>query len=143
MKTAAPPTVEMSQIMPNTASLDQVSAKEYLQQNVFPKLESALNNLLETIEKNGEFSRYVDMLTEREVKLHRDLRRREIDRKRLEKGDAYDSAGDSKDDTEEVDDQDDDYDSESDEENQSVSKECRFMVVNVLTLFECFVGCGF
>ena len=61
------------------------------------------------------------MLTEREVKLHRDLRRREIDRKRLEKGDAYDSANDSKDETEDVDDQEDDYDSESDEENQSVS----------------------
>ena len=100
VKTAAPVSVEMSQIMPNTASLDQVSAKEYLQQNVFPKLEIALNTLLETIEKNGEFERYVDMLTEREVKLKRDLRKREIDRKRLERGDAYDSANDSKDETE-------------------------------------------
>ena len=78
-----------------------MSAKEYLQQNVFPKLESALNTLLETIEKNGEFARYVDMLTKKEVKLHRDLRRREIERKRLEKGDAYDSANDSKDEEEE------------------------------------------
>ena len=41
------------------------------------------------------------MLTKKEVKLHRDLRRREIERKRLEKGDAYDSANDSKDEEEE------------------------------------------
>ncbi len=68
---------------------------------MFPKLEVALNTLLETIEKNGEFANYVDMLTKKEVKLHRDLRRREIERKRLEKGDAYDSAGDSKDEEEE------------------------------------------
>ena len=89
--------------MPPTASLDQVSAKEYLQLNVFPKLESALNTvsktlinqkmneksnwldfwlwqLLETIEKNGEFERYVVMLTDREEKEHRELRRRERER---------------------------------------------------------------
>ena len=38
----------MSNLIPQTASLDQVSAKEYLQANVFPKLENALN----TVSKN-------------------------------------------------------------------------------------------
>ena len=45
VKTAVPNTVDMSQILPQTTSLDQVSAKEYLQLNVFPKLEVALNNV--------------------------------------------------------------------------------------------------
>ena len=36
--------------------------------------------LLETIEKNGEFERYVVMLTDREEKEHRELRRRERER---------------------------------------------------------------
>ena len=62
------------------------------------------------------------MLTKKEVKLHRDLRRREIERKRLEKGDAYDSANDSKDEEEEQNDSEEDYDSEYDEENDSVSE---------------------
>ena len=43
--TAAPDTVDMSALLPQTASLDQVSAKEYLQLNVFPKLENALNTV--------------------------------------------------------------------------------------------------
>ena len=44
-KTAAPDSVDMSALLPQTASLDQVSAKEYLQLNVFPKLENALNTV--------------------------------------------------------------------------------------------------
>ena len=44
---------------------------------------------METIEKNGEFERYVVMLTDREEKEHRELRRRERERRRLEEGDAY------------------------------------------------------
>ena len=44
-KTAAPQTVDLSNLVPQTASLDQVSAKEYLQLNVFPKLEVALNTV--------------------------------------------------------------------------------------------------
>jgi len=44
---------------------------------------------LETIEKNGEFERYVVMLTDREEREHRDLRRRERERQRLIKGDDY------------------------------------------------------
>ena len=88
-------------MIPNTASLDQVSAKEYLQQNVFPKLEQALNVLLETIEKNGEFDRYLVVLLEEEERAHKNLRRRERERKQLEDGDAYDSANDSKDEEEE------------------------------------------
>ena len=75
--------------------------------------------MLETIEKNGEFERYVIMLTDREEKEHRDLRRRERERQRLIKGDDYVSDHDSEDVPEE---DDDDYDSESseyDSENQS------------------------
>ena len=49
---------------------------------MFPKLEVALNNLLETIEKNGEFEKYVIMLTDREEREHRALRRRERERDR-------------------------------------------------------------
>merc|ERR1712060_223856 len=105
----------MSNILPQTATLDQVSAKEYLQQNVFPKLEVALNNLLETIEKNGEFEKYVIMLTDREEREHRDLRRRERERDRLKMGDDYVSDNDSEDKPEEEED-DDETDSEYDSE---------------------------
>ena len=41
----AEPQIEMNNLIPQTASFDQVSAKEYLQQNVFPKLEVALNDV--------------------------------------------------------------------------------------------------
>ena len=77
--------------------------------------------LLETIDKNGEFKRYVVMLTDREEQLHRDLRRRERERQRLIKGDDYISDDDSEDVTkeEEEDDYDDETDSEYDSENQS------------------------
>lgn len=51
--------------------------------------------LLETIEKNGEFEKYVDALAEREERERRDLRRRERERKRLEQGDHYISDKDS------------------------------------------------
>ena len=44
-KTAVPESLDMSNLLPQTASLDQVSAKEYLQLNVFPKLEFALNTV--------------------------------------------------------------------------------------------------
>ena len=37
--------MELSNILPASTALDQVSAKEYLQINVFPKLEIALNNV--------------------------------------------------------------------------------------------------
>ena len=77
--------------------------------------------LLETIEKNGEFERYVVMLTDREEKEHRELRRRERERERLAKGDYYISDGNSDEDKkeEEEDDYDDESDSEYDSENQS------------------------
>jgi hypothetical protein len=112
-------------------TLDQIGAKQYLQSKVFPKLEVALNSvslhfalkrhwllqLLETIEKNGEFEKYVDMLDEREEKERRDLRRRERERKRLELGDHYVSDNDSEEDL-----FDDSENSDSDEEaSESVS----------------------
>ena len=60
------------------------------------------------------------MLTDREEKEHRDLRRRERERQRLIKGDDYQSDHDSEDaKDEEEDDYDDETDSEYDSENQS------------------------
>jgi hypothetical protein len=68
---------------------------------VFPKLEVALNSvsifnasnnfvqLLEQIEKNGEFENYVEMLDQREDRERRELRRRERERTRIELGDHY------------------------------------------------------
>ena len=74
---------------------------------------------METIEKNGEFEKYVVMLTDREEKEHRMLRRRERERQRLIKGDDYVSDHDSEDakDEEEEEDSYDDEDSEYDSEN--------------------------
>lgn len=68
---------------------------------MFPKLEVALNSvsifnasnnfvqLLEQIEKNGEFENYVEMLDQREDRERRELRRRERERTRIELGDHY------------------------------------------------------
>ena len=78
-----------------------------------------LSQLLETIEKNGEFKRYVIMLTDREEKEHRNLRRRERERQRLIKGDDYVSDHDSEDAKEEEEEDYDDETSEYDSENQS------------------------
>ena len=69
--------------------LDQITAKAYLDQNVFNHLEKSLNFLLETIERNGEFEKYVEMLANRQEKEQRDLRRRAREMRRLEQGDAY------------------------------------------------------
>ena len=44
-----PGNIDIGSLVPQTASLDQVSAKEYLQLNVFPKLESALNTVSKTL----------------------------------------------------------------------------------------------
>ena len=51
--------------------------------------------LLETIEKNGEFENYVEMLDQREDRERRELRRRERERTRIELGDHYQSEHDS------------------------------------------------
>ena len=69
--------------------LDQITAKVYLDQEVFGLLEKALNNLLETIEKNGEFEKYVEMLADRQEREQRELRRRKRELKRQELGDDY------------------------------------------------------
>ena len=71
---------------------------------------------METIEKNGEFEKYVIMLTDREEREHRDLRRRERERDRLKMGDDYVSDGDSEDKPEEEEEDDDETDSEYDSE---------------------------
>ena len=71
--------------------LDQITAKAYLDKNVFPSLDKALNSLLETIERNGEFEKYIEMLADRQVKEQRALRRRNREMERLKMGDAFDS----------------------------------------------------
>ena len=75
-----------------TKKLDQITAKAYLDQNVFGKLEQSLNQLLETIERNGEFEKYVEMLADRQEREQRMLRRRARETKRLELGDDYQSS---------------------------------------------------
>ena len=72
-----------------SGQLDQITAKAYLEQNVFGMLEQSLNLLLEKIEENGEFEKYVEMLAARQEKEQRDLRRRAREMKRLELGDDY------------------------------------------------------
>ena len=100
-----------------SGKLDQITAKAYLDINVFPMLDKSLNNLLETIERNGEFEKYVEMLADRQEKEQRELRRRAREMKRLELGDDYHSI-----DTEETksnnEDQDEDYNSYYEEESQ-------------------------
>ena len=72
---------------------------------------------METIEKNGEFEKYVDMLDEREQKERRDLRRRKRERKRVEEGDHYISDEESEEEQPE-----ESYDSEEEyDESESVS----------------------
>ena len=56
---------------------------------MFGQLELSLNTLLETIERNGEFEKYVEMLADRQTREQRELRRRAREMKRLEMGDDY------------------------------------------------------
>ena len=92
-----------------SGKLDQITAKAYLDKNVFDKLEQSLNHLLETIERNGEFEKYVEMLADKQERQQRDLRRRAREQKRVTLGDEYQSS-----DTEE---------SGSGEENESYGEE--------------------
>ena len=73
----------------SSGSLDQITAKAYLDKNVFGYLEKSLNDLLETIETNGEFEKYVGMLADRQEREQRELRRRAREQKRIELGDTY------------------------------------------------------
>eukprot|EP00347_Sterkiella_histriomuscorum_P001762 403370780 len=99
--------------LPENLEPNQLTAKYYLEQNLFPNLEKAMNVLLETIEQNGEFEKYVEMLAERQEKEQRDLRRRERDRRKLQLGDEYETSGSEGD--EDGDSDDDDEDSDEDE----------------------------
>ena len=85
----------MGRLMKDLASgsLDQITAKAYLDKNVFGYLEKSLNDLLETIESNGEFEKYVTMLADRQEKEQRELRRRAREQRRIEMGDQYVSSG--------------------------------------------------
>ena len=62
-----PKTFEAARLLKDIQNkkLDQITAKAYLDQKVFGNLESSLNLLLETIERNGEFEKYVEMLADR------------------------------------------------------------------------------
>ena len=71
---------------------NHMTAKSYMIDHLCPTLNIVLNDLVNTIEKNGEFERYVDMLEERQEKAQKELRKREKERRRLEMGDDYDSA---------------------------------------------------
>ena len=68
--------------------------------------------MLETIERNGEFEKYVEMLADRQEREQRELRRRAREMKRLELGDDYQSS-----DTEESGAEDSEEDSYDDETN--------------------------
>ena len=85
---------EMGRLLKDLQSkkLDQITAKAYLDQNVFGNLEQSLNQLLETIERNGELEKYVEMLADRQEREQRMLRRRARETKRLELGDDYQSS---------------------------------------------------
>ena len=75
--------------------------------------------MLETIEKNGEFESYVEMLAEREDRERKELRKRKRERDALADGDALIS---------EEEDQDEEEDGNSDwsnsEESQADSENC-------------------
>ena len=46
-----------------------------------------MNQLLETIEKNGEFEKYIEMLADRQVREQRELKRRNRELERVKQGD--------------------------------------------------------
>ena len=93
--------------------MNQITAKDFLEQSVFPTLEAGLNHLLETIESNGEYTKYVEMLAERQEKESRDLRRRERERRRVAQGDDFvssESENEDDDDNSDFDEETSDYD---------------------------------
>ena len=71
--------------------LDQITAKAYLDNNVFPLLDKALNSLLETIERNGELEKYYRSLAVKQIKQGRDLKKRNREIERLKQGDDFNS----------------------------------------------------
>ena len=71
-------------------------------------LEQALSVLLETIDKNGEYEKYCDMLADKEDEQRKDMRRMERERRKLEEGDAYEDS-----DYDDEDEDEDEYDSNS------------------------------
>ena len=53
-----------------------------------------MNQLLETIEKNGEFEKYIEMLADRQVREQRELKRRNRELERVKQGDEFNSEED-------------------------------------------------
>lgn len=104
--------------LPGNLEPSQLTAKYYLEKNLFPQLEKALNELLETIEKNGEFEKYVEMLAERQEREQKELRRRERDRRKLQQGDDYQSSDTEGDPDSDDEDDDDSNENEGDSEDE-------------------------
>ena len=80
---------DLPNIFPDPSN--QITAKAYLQKGVYPSLDQALSMLIQKIEENGEFEKYVDLLAEKQEKAQRDHKKREKERRRLEMGDDYES----------------------------------------------------
>ena len=51
-----------------------------------------MNSLLETIEENGEFEKYITLLANRQEKEQREVRKRVREMKRISMGDKYQSS---------------------------------------------------
>ena len=79
----------ISTLFPDRAN--HITARDFLSTQVYPILDRAMNDLLIKIEQNGEFERYVDMLQERQVNAQKELKKREVERRKLEMGDDYES----------------------------------------------------
>eukprot|EP00347_Sterkiella_histriomuscorum_P017303 403349907 len=85
----------------------QITAKSFLQAQVYPVLEQSISHLLEAVRQNGEFDKYVERLAEKQEELQREMRRREKERRRLEMGEEYETS----------DEDDNDRDGSSDEDS--------------------------
>ena len=75
-----------------TKNLEQTTAKDYLDEKIYKNLEKSMSELLQTIEKNGEFEKYVTKLADRYEREQRAIRRRAREAKRIEMGDEYETS---------------------------------------------------
>tara|TARA_B110000285_G_C15001373_1_gene551596 strand:+ start:70 stop:300 length:231 start_codon:yes stop_codon:yes gene_type:complete len=64
------PSFEMGRLIKDikNKNLEHLTAKTYLKDNVYVNLDKAMSQLLETIERNGEFEKYVMKLANRQEK---------------------------------------------------------------------------
>ena len=73
--------------------------------------------MLETVQSNGDFERYVEALAEKQERLQRDMRRRERERRKLENGSGYNTSESDESSSDDSSSDDDDDDSSSEEES--------------------------